>query len=155
MTLPPGAMPGTQMSVAVPEGLPSAGQPVQFVVPPGVQAGAVIAVPLPSNNSSNAGLKLDEISLKHTPPPLHVSVEPQPQAPHSTKEVIQPPGKGGGHGDDLKSWLDEHSLGRIEQKLREYGAETASDLKDLDEDDINSLGLKPVEKKKLLRVLKK
>ena len=56
---------------------------------------------------------------------------------------------------DLKSWLDEHKLGHIEAKLREYGVSELSDLEDLDESDLNSAGLKKGDKNKLTKALEK
>ena len=56
---------------------------------------------------------------------------------------------------DLKSWLDEHKLGHIEAKLREYGVSAVSDLNDLDESDLDSAGIKKVDKKKLTKALEK
>jgi len=56
---------------------------------------------------------------------------------------------------DLKSWLDEHKLGHLEAKLREYGVSAVSDLNDLDESDLDSAGVKKGDKKKLTKALQK
>jgi len=64
----------------------------------------------------------------------------------------------GGGGDDtkkkdLKTWLAEHSLGQFEDKLREYGAVDVSDLRDLDDSELNSIGFKRLDKKRLKTAL--
>ena len=56
---------------------------------------------------------------------------------------------------NLKSWLDEHKLGHIEAKLREYGVSELSDVEDLDESDLNSAGLTKLDKNKLTKALEK
>ena len=64
----------------------------------------------------------------------------------------------GGGGDDakkkdLKTWLAEHSLGQFEDKVREYGAVDVSDLRDLADSELNSIGFKRLDKKRLKTAL--
>jgi len=83
-----------------------------------------------------------------------------PQPPLSTPAqpaavVVEMPAAATPTIPDLKSWLDEHKLGHIEAKLREYGVSAVSDLKDLDESDLDSAGVKKGDKKKLTKALQK
>jgi len=142
VTVPPGSMPGTMISVVVPAGMPGAGQTVPFMVPPGVQAGQAIAVPLPTSQQSVA---------PNRPPAPPVVAPPPVQQDRMIREAEINIEVGGGA---IRSWLDKHKLGHIEAKLREFGVSELSDLYDLEESDLNSAGLKRNDKNKLSKALK-
>ena len=147
VTVPPGAMPGTTMSVLVPAGMPFSGEPVQFMVPPGAVAGQTIAVPLP-----NTQLQPPQVE---PPPAPKLEQQAAPPPPPKPEVATSQPRDTDLPSDDLKSWLDKHSLGRIEDQLRAIGATAVDDLSELDASDLDDMDLKPLEKKRLLRALGK
>ena len=53
----------------------------------------------------------------------------------------------------LLSFLDEHNLASTEPALRDLGAESVDDLRDLDDSDIERLGLKKLELKRFTRAV--
>lgn len=55
----------------------------------------------------------------------------------------------GPNTDNLSSWLTKNWLDSFETKLREYGVSEVSDLKDLDESELEELGFKKLHKKRL------
>ena len=147
VTVPPGAVPGMPLSVEVPNGLPGAGQHVEVMVPPGVQAGQMIAVPLPNNTQLQPPQVEPQSREEAAPPALGSSgIDLRLDTPQACPDAS-------GAGGDLKSWLDKHSLGRIEDQLRALGAAAVDDLSELNASDLDDMDLKPIEKKRLLRAL--